>query len=48
MRSITDIEYSSYGSDTSLDLHLPDGDFNSVFMYMHGGGIEKGDKEKTA
>lgn len=47
MRSITDIEYSSYGSDTSLDLHLPDGDFNAVFMYMHGGGIEKGDKEKN-
>ncbi len=48
MRSITDIQYSSFGEATTLDLHLPEGDFESLFMYIHGGGIVSGRKENTA
>ncbi len=47
MRSITDIQYSSFGAATTLDLHLPEGDFESLFMYIHGGGIVNGSKENT-
>ena len=27
-----------------LDIYLPDNDTFKVFVYMHGGGIENGDK----
>jgi len=41
MRVIKDIIYSG---DQGLDLYLPDSGPFSIFIYFHGGGIEKGDK----
>lgn len=43
MKSIMDICYSQE-ADQYLDLHLPECDRFPVFLYFHGGGIEKGDK----
>ena len=43
MRKIIDIAYGVYPSQR-LDLYLPDGDAFDVLVYMHGGGLEAGDK----
>ena len=43
MKSIMDICYSPE-TEQYLDLHLPECDSFPVFLYFHGGGIEKGDK----
>lgn len=43
MKSITDICYSQEANQY-LDVHLPDRDSFPVFLYFHGGGIERGDK----
>ena len=43
MKSIMDICYSQE-TDQYLDLHLPECEKFPVFLYFHGGGIEKGDK----
>ena len=45
MRIIKDIIYSG---DQGLDLYLPDEGPFSIFIYFHGGGIEKGDKAGCA
>lgn len=37
-----DIVYNSYGQ--MLDVYLPEGKSNAVFLYIHGGGIEAGTK----
>ena len=37
-----DIVYNSYGQ--MLDVYLPEGKINAVFLYIHGGGIEAGTK----
>lgn len=37
-----DIVYNSQGQ--LLDVYLPDGKINAVFLYIHGGGIEAGSK----
>ena len=37
-----DIVYNSHGQ--LLDVYLPDGKINAVFLYIHGGGIEAGSK----
>lgn len=34
-------------SEQYLDLYLPDKDSFKVFVYMHGGGIERGDKSSA-
>lgn len=45
MRVISDICYGKAGHvEQHLDLYLPDSDSFKVFVYMHGGGIEAGDK----
>lgn len=45
MRIIEDIAYCDGGHPRQmLDLYLPDGDEFSVFVYFHGGGLEKGRK----
>ncbi len=43
MKSITDICYSKE-ADQYLDIHLPECHRFPVFLYFHGGGIERGDK----
>lgn len=45
MRLIGDICYGKAGHpEQYLDIYLPDKDSFKVFVYMHGGGIERGDK----
>lgn len=45
MKTIKDICYSSIGhTSQKLDLYLPECEEFSVFIYFHGGGLEKGDK----
>ena len=43
MKSFTDICYSKEANQY-LDVHLPECDQFPVFLYFHGGGIERGDK----
>ena len=45
MRILKDIYYTEEKDGArSLDVYLPDGECNAVFLYIHGGGIERGDK----
>lgn len=45
MKVIKDICYGKAGHPQQyLDIYLPDSNSFKVFVYMHGGGIEKGDK----
>ena len=45
MRLISDVCYSEVGHpEQHLDIYLPDKDSFKVFVYIHGGGIESGDK----
>ncbi|MBQ9098096.1 MAG: alpha/beta hydrolase [Clostridia bacterium] len=45
MRTVENICYSG---DQLLDLHLPDKSDFDLFIYFHGGGLEKGDKTALA
>ena len=46
MKLIQDIAYSDIGHPRQkLDLYLPDAKEFSVFIYFHGGGLERGSKE---
>ncbi len=45
MKIFKDVFYSNEEiTAKSLDAYIPDGKTEAVFMYMHGGGLEKGDK----
>lgn len=45
MKILKDIFYGNEEiSSKSLDAYIPEGKVEAVFMYMHGGGLEKGDK----
>ena len=45
MKIIKDICYGKAGHpEQYLDIYLPDSDSFKVFVYMHGGGLEAGDK----
>lgn len=45
MKILKDIYYSEEKDGArSLDVYLPDGECKAVFLYIHGGGIERGDK----
>ncbi len=49
MRTIKDIYYAGVeDAMRSLDVYLPDEKAEAVFLYMHGGGLEHGNKEKRA
>ena len=49
MKIIKDIPYVKDAvSDQVLDIYLPDKDEFDVFVYIHGGGIENGDKNDGA
>ncbi len=43
MRNISDIPYGEHPMQ-KLDLHLPDSNTFPVFVYFHGGGLEKGNR----
>lgn len=47
MKELKDIYYTS-AEDVmqSLDVYLPEEKPEAIFLYMHGGGIERGSKEK--
>ncbi len=48
MKSIENICYDEMNLDKQkLDIHLPDSDVFPVLIYLHGGGIEEGDKTQT-
>ncbi len=49
MKTLKDIPYIQHnGKDVCLDLYLPDSDSFDLFVYFHGGGLERGDKANTA
>ena len=49
MRIYRDLFYSDEQiSAKTLDVYLPDGQPRALFLYMHGGGLEKGSKERRA
>ncbi|MBQ8689727.1 MAG: alpha/beta hydrolase [Clostridia bacterium] len=44
MKKIEDIVYGSIEAAHKLNLYLPNCPVSSVFVYLHGGGLEAGDK----
>ncbi len=45
MKILKDIYYTEdKDAARSLDVYLPDGECRAVFLYIHGGGLENGDK----
>ena len=44
MRIIKDIAYNTTHERQKLDLHLPENDEFYTIVFIHGGGLEKGDK----
>ena len=45
MKSFFDIDYVGNGNKSQmLDIHVPEKESFPVFIYFHGGGIERGDK----
>ena len=48
MRVTENISYGAESSARALDVYLPEKNVRSVFVYFHGGGLEKGDKASTA
>ena len=45
MKIIRGIAYGNH-PETLLDLYLPEGEGFDTFLYMHGGGLEAGNREK--
>ena len=48
MKTIENVVYTGGEAPQKLDVYLPDGETLGVFVYFHGGGIEKGDKKSAA
>ncbi len=44
MKKIENISYGKSHQRQVLDIYLPDGEVKGAFLYFHGGGIAKGDK----
>jgi dipeptidyl aminopeptidase/acylaminoacyl peptidase len=44
MKIIRDIPYAEDSALQELDVYMPEGDTCGVFVYFHGGGLERGDK----
>ena len=44
MKIINDVAYGNLDAQ-KLDVYLPDAEAESVFLYFHGGGLERGDKD---
>ncbi len=48
MKKTENIPYASDSPEQLLDLYLPEGPVHDVFVYFHGGGMEQGDKYRSA
>ena len=48
MKIIRDIPYAEESFSQELDVYMPEGKADKVFLYFHGGGLERGDKAKGA
>ena len=46
MKIIRDIPYAEESAAQELDVYMPEGKAEKVFLYFHGGGLERGDKTK--
>ena len=46
MRTLTDLCYNEQ-TGQKLDIYLPECDTFPVFVYIHGGGMIKGDKSRA-
>ncbi|MBQ9131154.1 MAG: alpha/beta hydrolase [Clostridia bacterium] len=44
MQVTNDLSYGMGGLAQKLDVYLPEGASRAVFVYFHGGGLERGDK----
>ena len=47
MRLIKDVPYAENDVSQLLDLYLPEAKAEGVFVYFHGGGLERGDKKSA-
>lgn len=48
MRTYKDIPYSAVADkDHLLDLYLPDGECDALFLFFHGGGLEWGNRDEA-
>ncbi len=47
MKKTENIIYGNFESSQQLDVYLPEASVSSVFVYFHGGGLEKGDKRSA-
>ena len=45
MKIIRDIPYAEESAAQELDVYMPEGKAEKVFLYFHGGGLERGDKK---
>lgn len=45
MKKIENVAYGNAHERQVLDIYLPDGEVKAVFLYFHGGGLIKGDKQ---
>lgn len=48
MKTLENIAYQTQNEAQKLDVYLPVGKVEAVFLYLHGGGIEGGDKKSGA
>lgn len=49
MKTINNVYYAGVeDAARTLDVYLPSGKPEAIFLYMHGGGLDHGSKEKTA
>ena len=45
MKIIRDIPYAELGTANEVDIYMPEGKADKVFLYFHGGGLERGSKK---
>ncbi len=45
MKKILDVSYGTVHDRQTLDVYIPDKKVEAVFIFFHGGGIEKGSKD---
>jgi len=48
MKTIENLCYANDDASQALDIYLPEASVESVFLYFHGGGLERGDKSRSA
>ena len=48
MNTIENVPYCNDSDMQVLDVYLPDGEANAVFLYFHGGALEKGSRKSAA